>query len=121
MPANGDLQVDIELLNMPFARQYVEKVRERLANRSDMYEQFVLILGNSSVGALDTTAVVLKMCRLFSGEPELIMGLNDFMPGDYSIRHGSIEDPNAAESFTFLTPTDAIVVAAEDDVSSCLH
>ena len=55
--------------------------------------------------SIDTPGVIDRVSTLFAGNPNLIQGLNPFLPPEYKIECGTGGDPNAIRATTPMGTT----------------
>ncbi|KXZ56798.1 hypothetical protein GPECTOR_1g719 [Gonium pectorale] len=75
------------------ALSYLREVKNRFADRKEVYDTFLDIMKEFKVCKIDTSGVIDKVKRLFKGHNELILGFNTFLPKDNQIQLKDLEEP----------------------------
>ncbi|KAF2398885.1 PAH2 domain-containing protein [Trichodelitschia bisporula] len=65
------------------ALSYIDQVKFQFADQPDVYNQFLSLMQDFKIGAIDTPGVIERISRLFAGNPGLIDGFNIFLPPTY--------------------------------------
>ncbi|KIY49387.1 PAH2 domain-containing protein, partial [Fistulina hepatica ATCC 64428] len=73
-------------LNISDALQYLETVKTRFSNESQVYNQFLNIMKDFKLQLIDTPVVIQRVAGLFFNQPDLIDGFNAFLPDNYYIQ-----------------------------------
>ena len=89
------------------ALSYLNEVKFHTQAEPDVYNRFVVILKDFGSKAIDTPTMIRKISQLFAGHPELIQGLNTFLPPGYRIECGAEGDP--PHSIRVTTPVGTTV------------
>lgn len=72
-------------LNVKDALYYLDQVKLKFKNKTDVYNNFLDIMKDFKSHNIDTPGVIERVSSLFKGHPELISGFNTFLPQGFSI------------------------------------
>ncbi|GAB9466954.1 hypothetical protein Gpo141_00004314 [Globisporangium polare] len=75
-PRRREVRVEDALL-------YLEQVQQQFGVQSDTYAQFMDIMKDFKMEAVDTPGVIRRITSLFRDHPHLILGFNAFLPPAY--------------------------------------
>mmetsp|Transcript_21997 Transcript_21997/g.42715 ORF Transcript_21997/g.42715 Transcript_21997/m.42715 type:complete len:1011 (+) Transcript_21997:60-3092(+) len=67
------------------AMGYLEKVKNKFANKPQVYNQFLDIMKDFKSQTINTEGVIERVKTLFKGNRHLILGFNQFLPPGYKI------------------------------------
>ena len=67
------------------AMGYLEKVKNKFADKPQVYNQFLDIMKDFKSQAINTEGVIERVKTLFKGNRHLILGFNQFLPPGYKI------------------------------------
>lgn len=84
------------------ALRYLDQVKIRFADRSDVYTHFLDIMKDYKSSAIDTPRVIERVSNLFAGYPMLIQGFSTFLPPGFLVECGGLDDPYAIRVTTPL-------------------
>ena len=76
---HGSVEV-LENPSMNHALSYLDLVKYKFNNQPQIYNNFLDIMKEFKFKRIDTAGVVTQVSQLFNGYPELISGLNIFLP-----------------------------------------
>lgn len=76
-------------LNVTDALSYLDAVKSRFHDRTDVYNRFLDIMKDFKTQVIDTPGVIERVSQLFNAHPDLIHGFNTFLPVGYRIETGS--------------------------------
>ncbi|KAI8473859.1 MAG: hypothetical protein J3K34DRAFT_391529 [Monoraphidium minutum] len=74
------------------ALTYLRDVKNKFADRKDVYDTFLEIMKQFKSQAIDTAGVIQRVKDLFRGHKELILGFNTFLPKGFEIQVHEVED-----------------------------
>mmetsp|Transcript_20232 Transcript_20232/g.31603 ORF Transcript_20232/g.31603 Transcript_20232/m.31603 type:complete len:638 (-) Transcript_20232:15-1928(-) len=80
------------------ARSYVALVKETLGAGTAQYSNFLTILKGYRTGEIAVYDVIDQISELFSGDSELILGFNTFLPEDYKIELPSDDERGGTDA-----------------------
>ncbi|KAH8116164.1 hypothetical protein DFH11DRAFT_1832383 [Phellopilus nigrolimitatus] len=75
------------------AMEYVTKIKQRFAGHADLYQEFIDILGLYKRSPVDQDQLATRIAKLFRDAPDLLSGLQHFMPRDML---GALDGPKRA-------------------------
>uniref|UniRef100_A0A8C4NC12 Uncharacterized protein n=1 Tax=Eptatretus burgeri TaxID=7764 RepID=A0A8C4NC12_EPTBU len=123
---NGRLEEQqFQCLKIKDASSYLHQMKRRFANKSQVYGDFLGIMDEFKSQSIDTAGIVSHVSNLFKGHPNLMLGLNTFLPPDCKIevktndlisvttqtqavqpiRHATIQPQNVNLQHVQLSPT----------------
>lgn len=70
-------------LNMKDALSYLDDVRKQFSDKSEVYEEFLVIMKDFKGQSIGTPEVISRVSTLFAGYPGLIKEFNRFLPPGY--------------------------------------
>ncbi|KAJ9510671.1 hypothetical protein QJQ45_027522 [Haematococcus lacustris] len=70
----------IQKLTTNDALTYLREVKNRFADKKDVYDMFLEIMKEFKAQRVDTAGVIVRVKQLFKGHRELILGFNTFLP-----------------------------------------
>ncbi|SJL06566.1 uncharacterized protein ARMOST_09908 [Armillaria ostoyae] len=73
------------LLNFTDILNYMDVFKVRFQDKSEVYNGFLVIMGDFKNQIIDTPDVIQRISRLFHGEPELVRAFNMFLPAGHRI------------------------------------
>lgn len=82
------------------ALRYIDEVHVRFIDQPDVCLRFLDIMNDFDPQAPDLSDVIQRVSSLFVGHPELIKGLNAFLPPGYRLVYGTRDDPYAIQLIT---------------------
>lgn len=74
------------------ALSYLREVKNRFADKKDIYDTFLEIMKEFKAQRIDTAGVIQRVKKLFKGHRELILGFNTFLPKGYEIELARVSD-----------------------------
>eukprot|EP00879_Flechtneria_rotunda_P020454 GHRR01021520.1.p1 GENE.GHRR01021520.1~~GHRR01021520.1.p1 ORF type:complete len:177 (+),score=36.70 GHRR01021520.1:210-740(+) len=74
------------------ALSYLREVKNRFADKKDVYDTFLEIMKEFKAQRIDTTGVIQRVKELFRGHKELVLGFNTFLPKGYEIQLADVAD-----------------------------
>ncbi|MBN3321387.1 PARPT polymerase, partial [Atractosteus spatula] len=72
-------------LKVEDALSYLDQVKLQFGSQPQVYGEFLDIMKEFKSQCIDTPGVINRVCQLFNGHPDLIMGFNTFLPPGYKI------------------------------------
>ena len=76
----GTGSAQFQRLKVEDALSYLDQVKYKFGNQPQVYNDFLDIMKEFKFKRIDTAGVVTQVSQLFNGYPELISGLNIFLP-----------------------------------------
>ena len=67
------------------ALSYLDRVKYKFRNQLQVYNNFLDIMKGFRSHSIDTPGVIARVSDLFRGDPDLIVGFNNFLPPGYKI------------------------------------
>jgi len=64
---------------------YMNKVKYEFTNQPEVYDDFLVLLGEFKTKKIDYLGVAERISNIFKGHPELIMGFNVWLPPSHQI------------------------------------
>eukprot|EP00878_Enallax_costatus_P007439 GHUV01007791.1.p1 GENE.GHUV01007791.1~~GHUV01007791.1.p1 ORF type:complete len:1062 (+),score=409.26 GHUV01007791.1:105-3290(+) len=74
------------------ALTYLREVKNRFADKKDVYDTFLEIMKEFKAQRIDTAGVIMRVKELFRGHKELVLGFNTFLPKGYEIQLADVAD-----------------------------
>eukprot|EP00882_Tetradesmus_deserticola_P017808 GHRQ01019100.1.p1 GENE.GHRQ01019100.1~~GHRQ01019100.1.p1 ORF type:complete len:190 (+),score=74.67 GHRQ01019100.1:374-943(+) len=74
------------------ALTYLREVKNRFADKKDVYDTFLEIMKEFKAQRIDTAGVIARVKELFRGHKELVLGFNTFLPKGYEIQLADVAD-----------------------------
>ncbi|KAI8469341.1 MAG: hypothetical protein J3K34DRAFT_522233 [Monoraphidium minutum] len=78
------------------ALTYLRDVKNKFADKKDVYDTFLEIMKEFKAQRIDTAGVIQRVKDLFRGHKELILGFNTFLPKGFEIQVHEVEDDEPA-------------------------
>ncbi|KFZ01141.1 hypothetical protein V500_00878 [Pseudogymnoascus sp. VKM F-4518 (FW-2643)] len=78
----------------PEAQSYLDQIRLEFVNQPNIFDTFRSFLRDFYNQAIDFPGLTSRVSELFAGHPNLIQGLNQFLPPSYQVESGASNDPN---------------------------
>ncbi|PPQ81991.1 hypothetical protein CVT25_014642 [Psilocybe cyanescens] len=82
------------LLTVNDALSYLDAIRSHYHDAPEVYQAFLDIMKDFKNHVIDTPGVIQRVTSLFNGHPDLLEGLNVFLPVGYHIRVTRNLDPD---------------------------
>ena len=76
----GTGSAQFQRLKVEDALSYLDQVKYKFGNQPQVYNDFLDIMKEFKSKSIDIAGVVTQVSKLFNGYPELISGLNIFLP-----------------------------------------
>ncbi|CAA7261213.1 unnamed protein product [Cyclocybe aegerita] len=97
--------------NNPQAVDFLDNMKSQFQeDGAGRYESFLGIMKDFRSNAIDTREVLVRVCSVLNGYPELVRGFNSFLPEGYQLEPS---DPNRERdripSITINTPKETTV------------
>ncbi|THU77224.1 PAH2 domain-containing protein [Dendrothele bispora CBS 962.96] len=118
---NGDYtqqhnrRTDQELFRVNDAVGYPNAVKDQFYDNLEVYTKFLDAMQDFKSKQIDISGFIQRLSHLFQGNPNLLQGINAFLPDGYRI------DVSMDETITVTTPTSTMIHSTNDFSSGEQH
>lgn len=102
---------------MALAADYIDLVKTRFSHVPHVYKNFLKLFVNFGAGETDISELCRRVSLLCDGHPDLVQGLNQFLPANYHVM-GEGESTNASTTTTLHVPGAVLVSTQPENQNS---